>query len=88
MIETKLTVLNSTGLHTRPISQIIKMLSQYESKVSFSVGDIKVENRSPLNFLRLGAKCGTEIKVEIDGSDEEKVLEELEYLFKSKFGEI
>ena len=85
MISKILEVKNKTGLHARPISQIIKVISRY--KTIFKVGDNKVENKSVLGFLKLGAKYGTKVEIEIDGEDENEVLKELEKLFYSNFGE-
>lgn len=87
MITRTLEVKNRTGLHARPISQIIKVISKYKSKTVFRVGDKKVENKSVLGFLKLGAKFGTKVEIEIDGEDENEVLKELEKLFYSNFGE-
>ena len=66
MITRTLEVKNRTGLHARPISQIIKLI---------------------LGFLKLGAKFGTKVEIEIDGEDETELLKELESLFYSNFGE-
>lgn len=87
MISKTLEVKNRTGLHARPISQIIKIISKYKSKTVFRVGDNKVENKSVLGFLKLGAKFGTKVEIEIDGEDETELLKELESLFYSNFGE-
>ena len=87
MITRTLEVKNRTGLHARPISQIIKVISKYKSKTFFRVGDKKVENKSVLGFLKLGAKFGTKVEIEIDGEDETELLKELESLFYSNFGE-
>ena len=82
MITRTLEVKNRTGLHARPISQIIKVISKYKSKTLF-----RVENKSVLGFLKLGAKFGTKVEIEIDGEDETELLKELESLFYSNFGE-
>ena len=87
MITRTLEVKNRTGLHARPISQIIKVISKYKSKTLFRVGDNKLENKSVLGFLKLGAKFGTKVEIEIDGEDETELLKELESLFYSNFGE-
>lgn len=87
MISKILEVKNRTGLHARPVFQIIKTISKYKSKTVFRVGDNKVENKSVLGFLKLGAKFGTKVEIEIDGEDETELLKELESLFYSNFGE-
>ena len=46
-----------------------------------------MENKSVLGFLKLGAKFGTKVEIEIDGEDETELLKELESLFYSNFGE-
>ena len=56
MVMKTLEVTNKTGLHARPVSQIIKLISKYKSKTVFKVGDKEVKNKSVLEFLKLGAK--------------------------------
>ncbi len=87
MVMKTLEVTNKTGLHARPVSQIIKLISKYKSKTVFKVGDKEVKNKSVLEFLKLGAKYGSKVEIEIDGEDENELLKELEYLFYSNFGE-
>lgn len=87
MIESVLTVENKTGLHMRPVAQIIKLLSAYKSKVVFQMADKRVEGKSPLSFMKLGAKYGDKISVVIEGEDEEEVFGKLKELFENKFGE-
>lgn len=43
MVMKTLEVTNKTGLHARPVSQIIKLISKYKSKTVFKVGDKEVK---------------------------------------------
>jgi phosphocarrier protein HPr len=81
------TILNEVGLHARPASMIVKRLLQFESEVFIEKDGRKVNGKSIMGILMLAAGKGSEIRVEVDGSDAQKVLDALEQLLLSKFGE-
>lgn len=63
-----------TGLHARPASEIISFVKGYKSKVTIKNG-AKVGNcASIISILALGAKCGSELELTVEGEDEAAAL--------------
>ena len=80
-------VTNSQGLHARPASLIVKLTSQYNRKSNSSKIIARVDGKSILDILTLGAPQGTSLVIEAEGPDAESALEALATLFASNFGE-
>jgi len=66
------------GLHARPAADFVRLasLSNHTVTVSNRLGK-RVQGTSILAVLSLGAKHGEELTVEVEGPDEENVLEAL-----------
>jgi phosphocarrier protein HPr len=92
MSEVKLTrtvvVANSQGLHARPANLIMKLANQYQSRIELVKGNERVDGKSILEILTLGAEPGTNLIIEAAGPDAEAALEALAELFASKFADV
>jgi phosphocarrier protein len=66
---------------------IVKRLLQFESDVFIEKDGKKVNGKSIMGILMLAAGKGTQIRVEVDGSDAQEALDAVEQLILSKFGE-
>jgi phosphotransferase system HPr (HPr) family protein len=80
-------VANPQGLHARPANLIVKLLSQFQAKIEIIKDNERVDGKSILDLLTLGAPQGTNLIVEADGPDANSALEALAMLFASNFGE-
>lgn len=79
-------VINSAGLHTRPAAKLVEVASKYESTIK--IGDKKmVDGKSILSLMMLAAIKGTQLKLEVDGPDEDQAIDALLDLIKDGFGE-
>lgn len=65
------------GFHARPASMFVKMATGFESDINLIYGENKVNGKSIMSILTLGATGGSEIVVEADGADEEGAVEAL-----------
>lgn len=74
MVTKDVVVKNATGLHARPATLVVKKASQYKSDVNFQLGEKKVNAKSLIAVLSLGAGKGASIKVTASGADEEAAL--------------
>ena len=81
------TLVNEVGLHARPASMIVKLMLQFEADVFIEKDGKRVNGKSIMGILMLAAGKGSQIRVEVDGSDAQKALESVEQLILSKFGE-
>lgn len=80
-------VSNPQGLHARPASQIMKVSNRFKSRIELIKGNERVDGKSILEILTLGATVGTNLIIEADGPDAESALTALAELFASGFAE-
>jgi phosphotransferase system HPr (HPr) family protein len=78
MAKRRCTVGQLVGLHARPAADFVRLatLSNHTVTVTNRLGK-KAQGNSILAILSLGAKHGEELTIEVDGPEEEKVLEGL-----------
>lgn len=86
MKEFDFTVKNEEGLHARPAGILAKEAKKYESTVSITNEKGKTADvRKLISVMALGVKCGQDIKVSVEGPDEETVFEEVKQFFEENF---
>ena len=79
---------NQVGLHARPATFFIQKANEFKSSVWVEKEDRRVNAKSLLGVLSLGIVGGTEIRIIVDGSDEEAALAALVELVETGFGEL
>lgn len=82
-----LKVINEFGMHARAASQIVGLAGKYKAKLFFKKDTREVDGSSILSILSLACPKGSEIEARIIGKDAKEFMDELEGLFKGKFGE-
>ena len=80
-------VTNEMGFHMRPANVFVTAMTKYASNINIIVGDKKINGKSIMNIIAACIKCGTDITVECDGTDEQAMLDEAIALIESGFGE-
>ncbi len=68
---------DEVGIHARPAGLLVKKASEFSSEILIEKGEKSVDAKKIFGVMSLGAKCEDEIKLRINGSDEEKAAEEL-----------
>jgi phosphocarrier protein len=81
----KVTIQNPQGLHMRPAYLFAETASKFESQVELIKEDVRINGKSVLDILTLGAAQGTEILLEATGDDAHAAIETLEQLVVSGF---
>ncbi|EPP35963.1 phosphocarrier, HPr family protein [Chlamydia avium] len=81
-------VRNTSGVHVRPASAIVKLLKGEECEVSFTYAEKTVNAKSIMSILILGAPKNGEIFVRIRGKNSHRVFQKLQNAFESGFGEL
>lgn len=74
---------NSTGLHARPATLLVKKASSFKSDISIESNGKKVNAKSLIGILSLGATKDTEINVITSGEDEVEAINELVKLIET-----
>jgi phosphocarrier protein len=87
MIERIVKVVNRAGIHARPSSLIVGLTKDFKSSIYFEQGDVRINAKSILGVITLGAAYNSEIKIIADGEDEQAAVESIARMFASKFEE-
>ena len=87
MVQKTFTITNKMGLHMRPANTFVTEMSKFSSDVDIVFGGKRINGKSIMNIMAACIKCGTEITVECDGTDEQAMLDEAIALIESGFGE-
>ena len=77
MAERTVVVTNETGLHARPAASLVQFVKNYPGEVTIIKEDKEANAKSIFNVMSLGIAKGTEIKLVVEGHDEEKFADEL-----------
>lgn len=80
-------VINELGMHAHAAGQIVELAYKYRAKLFLRKDSREVDGLSILSILSLACPKGSEIKARIVGVDAKEFMDDLERLFKSKFGE-
>ncbi len=87
MNEATVTIKNRAGIHARPAALIVQTASKYSSKIWLEKDSDRINAKSIMGIITLGASFGTPIRIISDGSDEEAATAAILALFESKFEE-
>jgi phosphocarrier protein HPr len=78
-------VLNEKGLHTRPSTELVKCVANFQSEVNLSYRDYVVNAKSILGILMLAAERGAKVCIEANGEDAELAIAAVLKLAKNRF---
>jgi phosphocarrier protein HPr len=87
MIERMVTIKNRAGIHARPAALLVQTASRYKSKIYIEKDQDRINGKSIMGIITLGAGYDTTLKLIVDGDDENDAVEALVRLFDSKFEE-
>ena len=83
----ELTICNKKGLHARASARFVQTVEKFDADVRvMRCGEI-VGGTSIMGLMMLAASPGTSITVEATGQDAAEVIEALDALIRSRFGE-
>jgi phosphocarrier protein len=87
MIKTSISISNRLGLHARASAKLTKLAGGFQSEISISRNDRRVNAKSIMGVMMLAAGIGSVVEIEIDGPDEQSAMDALTALINDKFGE-
>ncbi len=82
-----LIVPGEVGLHARPAVMLVKLAQAYEADIHIEHNRVRVNAKSVLGILALGAQKGSEVTVIADGEDAEDAIEAITRLFAGCFAD-
>lgn len=71
MYAKKLTIVNRTGLHARPASDLTILCQKFKSNIRILTEDSEVNPKSIISILSAGIKKGSVVTIEVTGEDEQ-----------------
>lgn len=83
MIAKEVSVKNSSGLHARPATLLVKKASAFKSDVSIEFNGKKANVKSLIGVLSLAVTKDAVIKIIASGDDEALAVEEIAKLVES-----
>ena len=87
MVERIVTIRNRAGMHARPAALLVKTASEFESRIYIEKDSERVNGKSIMGVITLGATYNTLLKIIADGPDEAQALDAIESLFENRFEE-
>ncbi|MGA2614173.1 MAG: HPr family phosphocarrier protein [Spirochaetia bacterium] len=87
MVERIVTIRNRAGMHARPAALLVKTASEFESRIYIEKDSERVNGKSIMGVITLGATYNTPLKIIADGPDETQALDAIEKLFENRFEE-
>jgi phosphocarrier protein HPr len=87
MKELTVTVQNRAGIHARPAALLVQTAGKFSSSIFFEKNKERVNGKSIMGVITLGAVYNTPIKIVAEGADEEEAVRAIAELFNNKFQE-
>lgn len=86
--EKQVVIQNAQGLHARPAAQFVRVATKYpQVELTVTKDAMSVNGKSIIGIMMLAAGPGTVLKLEANGDGAISLLEDLEKLVNSRFGE-
>lgn len=76
---------NKEGLHARPAAVFVQVANKFDSEIEIEFQGMKVNGKSIIGIMSLGAFYGEDIIIVARGRDEEDAIKALEELIINGF---
>jgi phosphocarrier protein len=87
MYEKTVKVINRAGIHARPAALIVQEAKDFKCEIYLERDTDRINGKSIMGIITLGASHGSVIKLIAEGPDEEEAVEKIAHLFETKFEE-
>lgn len=71
------------GIHARPAGLLVKEAEKYQSVIKVKKNEKEADAKRIFSVMGLACKCGDEIVITTEGTDEEKAIQSMEEFFKA-----
>ncbi len=85
MVKRTLTVPTRAGIHARPAALIAETANLFKCSVEIEKEDMRINAKSIMGVITLGAIYETKLLLICDGEDEEEAASVIEAIFENKF---
>ena len=87
MLIHKITIINKLGLHARAAAKFVSCASAFSGHIQAGKDSELVDAKSIMSVMMLAAAKGTELILQVEGSDEQEALAALVELIENRFDE-
>ncbi len=87
MTSKTVTIKNRAGIHARPAALIVNTANQYESEIFLEKDSMRINSKSIMGIITLGASYKSTISIMAEGPDESEAVEAIAKLFENRFEE-
>ena len=87
MKQKTVTIKNRAGIHARPSALIVKTANEYDSEIFLELDDMRINAKSIMGIITLGANYKSIIQIIAEGEDEEEAINAIAGLFENRFEE-
>ena len=81
-------VANKKGIHARPAAMFVQLVDKLGVTVVIQKDQEKINGKSIMALLTLGAQCGTHLKLIVDGEKAQEAMEKIEEFFSKQEEEL
>lgn len=85
LIVREVLIINRAGIHARPAAKLVRTAGAFASDIFLESGGERVNGKSIMGIIALGAAYRTTLRVIATGADEAEAVEALVRLVDSKF---
>ena len=82
-----ITIINKLGLHARAAAKLVTTASAFSSDVKIGRPGKLVDGKSIMAVMMLAAGKGSDLQLEVEGSDQDLALDAIMALINNYFGE-
>lgn len=82
-----LTIRNIKGLHARASARLVEVVEAHDAQATVSKDGMSASGDSIMGLLMLAAGKGSQIEVETEGAEADRLAQAIEALVADKFGE-
>ena len=75
-------ITDEVGIHARPAGILVKEAKKFASKITVKKGEKAAEATKLMALMGLGVKQGDSVTIEVEGDDEDTVVEAIRKFFE------
>ena len=75
-------ITDEVGIHARPAGILVKEAKKFASKITVKKGEKAAEATKLMALMGLGVKQGDTVTIEVEGDDEDTVVEAIQKFFE------
>lgn len=87
MVSKEVTIKNRAGIHARPAALLVQTANEFESQIYFEKDHNRINGKSIMGIITLGAGYNTTLIISAEGPDEEEAVNAIITLFENRFEE-